>query len=597
MASSNMIVLNSKFNPFSYQELLAPVVASDTEHKYIQEEESKLQALADSWQSKLNPDVDKKAYAQYSQYIQGLKDQSEALARSGLTPGARKNLADLRAGYATNIVPIETAYTTRAQRADEQRKLSLTDPSYLHEKDLGSTSLDEFISNPNLSSKGISGSYFTKAVGDAAEQMSKEMRTDEGKQKWKSILGHQYFEKIDKYGFSAKEVLDAVNHNPNAAAELTKLVKNAVDSSGIREWGDDNTIKRAFDYAHQGLYHAIGTSQSKQLKDDSLDMELKRLQIEAHKKPAPNVDVPYPFAPVPKDVKGNEKVLKGFDNAKFKDDVDFINRIANNPDLINTSEDLDKKYKGFAIPNFTGVNTSGVIPKTYKPGMTDDYMGSTKRALSEQYNKGLTGLSTPTNAGAKVNVQRLQGLMSQYGVSNLKDLKFMMEDKAKRTAFIGNNYQFELTDNSLAIEKLRDRIYSKASSGHSGVFEMSQDGKLSRGSLSNSELDKLFIDDKNKPITLMHNTDHDEIVLTKGGKMYQLDPNIIDPSGKLLQKLQALKTLNNKLSTVTDSRAFDEGAAYYQNRAIEMNTELGVLLNTFQKKQSTTDSKQNYDYE
>ena len=153
----NYITLNSKFNPFSYQELLAPVQAADTEHKIIQEEEGKLQTLADAWKNKLNPELDKKAYTQYTNYINNLKSQSEALAKNGLTPTSRKSLVDARAAYSSDIIPIETAYNTRLQRADEQRKLSLSDPTYMHERDLGTASIDEFMDNPTLSSRGISG--------------------------------------------------------------------------------------------------------------------------------------------------------------------------------------------------------------------------------------------------------------------------------------------------------------------------------------------------------------------------------------------------------------------------------------------------------
>lgn len=292
MASSNMIVLNSKFNPFSYQELLAPVQAADTEHKIIQEEEGKLQTLADAWKNKLNPELDKKAYTQYTNYINNLKSQSEALAKNGLTPTSRKSLVDARAAYSSDIIPIETAYNTRLQRADEQRKLSLSDPTYMHERDLGTVSIDEFMDNPTLSSRGISGSYFTKAVADAAEQMSKETRTPEGKAKWKSILNRQYWEKIDQYGFTSKEVLDAINGNPKAAAELTKLVKNSVNSSGIMDWNNPEAIKRAYGYANQGLYHAIGTAQEKEMANRNFLDPLQRAQLNAMTPPTDPGSVP-----------------------------------------------------------------------------------------------------------------------------------------------------------------------------------------------------------------------------------------------------------------------------------------------------------------
>ena len=279
MASSNMIVLNSKFNPFSYQELLAPVQSADIEHKLIEEEEGKLETLSNVWKNKLNPELDKKAYTQYTNYLDNLKKQSESLAKSGLTPGVRKGLISARAGYTSEIVPIETAYNTRLQRADEQRKLILSDPTYMHEKDLGNTSLDEFMTNPNLSARGISGSYFTKSVADAAEQMSKEMRSNPSK--WTSILGGQAYQKLTQYGFTSDEVLKAIQGNPKAAPELTKLVKESVEASGIKDWNNEDVLKRAYGYANQGLYHAIGTSQEKEMANRNFLDPLQKAQLNA----------------------------------------------------------------------------------------------------------------------------------------------------------------------------------------------------------------------------------------------------------------------------------------------------------------------------
>ena len=62
-------------------------------------------------------------------------------------------------------------------------------------------------------------------------------------------------------GFSSDAVLQAIQDNPNAAPQLTRIIEDAVDSSGIRNWGDQATIARAIDYAKQGLWSAVGETQ------------------------------------------------------------------------------------------------------------------------------------------------------------------------------------------------------------------------------------------------------------------------------------------------------------------------------------------------
>ena len=154
----------------------------------------------------------------------------------------------------------------------------------MHERDLGTVSIDEFMDNPTLSSRGISGSYFTKSVADAAEQMSKQMRSNPSK--WTSILDGQAYQKLTQYGFTSDEVLKAIQGNPKAASELTKLVKESVEASGIQDWNNEDVLKRAYGYANQGLYHAIGTSQEKEMANRNFLDPLQRAQLDAMN-PAP----------------------------------------------------------------------------------------------------------------------------------------------------------------------------------------------------------------------------------------------------------------------------------------------------------------------
>lgn len=82
-------------------------------------------------------------------------------------------------------------------------------------------------------------------------------------------------------GFDSKEVLKAINDSPDAAPELTNLVKNTVDASGIKEWDNPKAILRAYQYAKEGLYHAIGQSTAKNLKNEDYLNPMQRAQLAA----------------------------------------------------------------------------------------------------------------------------------------------------------------------------------------------------------------------------------------------------------------------------------------------------------------------------
>ena len=102
--------INTQFRPMSYQEMLAPVVAADTEHKAIEEQQENLRSLSSQWEQKLAGEKDNKLRNIYKGYIDKINEQSGILSSQGLTPGARRDLANLKSSYVKEIVPIEEAY-------------------------------------------------------------------------------------------------------------------------------------------------------------------------------------------------------------------------------------------------------------------------------------------------------------------------------------------------------------------------------------------------------------------------------------------------------------------------------------------------------
>jgi hypothetical protein len=63
--------------------------------------------------------------------------------------------------------------------------------------------------------------------------------------------------------------MKAILNSPDADAVLTGLVEGAVNTSGVKNWGDAKTLARAYDYARQGLYSAIGETDYQQLTDQA----------------------------------------------------------------------------------------------------------------------------------------------------------------------------------------------------------------------------------------------------------------------------------------------------------------------------------------
>ena len=253
------LVINSQFKPFSYQEMLAPTLMATQAHQELENQYGELATKASVWEEMANEQTDPYAYKMYKTYANDLEEQAGQLAREGLNAASRRDMLNMRARYSKEITPIEQAYTARQKQAEEQQKALLQDPTLMLSRRASTTSLDDYIRNPQLAYESYSGKLITAQAASAASALAKEMQ--EKPRKWRSILGNSYYETMMQKGFSSQAVLQAIQDNPNAAPQLTRIVEDAINSSGVRDWGDQATIARAIDYAKQGLWSAVGETQ------------------------------------------------------------------------------------------------------------------------------------------------------------------------------------------------------------------------------------------------------------------------------------------------------------------------------------------------
>ncbi len=266
------LVINSQFKPFSYQEMLAPTLMATQAHQELENQYGELATKASVWEEMANEQTDPYAYKMYKTYANDLEEQAGQLAREGLNAASRRDMLNMRARYSKEITPIEQAYTTRQKQAEQQQQALLQDPTLMLSRRAATTSLDDYIRNPQLAYEAYSGKLITAQAASAASALAKEMQ--EKPRKWRSILGNSYYEAMMQKGFSSQAVLQAIQDNPNAAPQLTRIVEDAINSSGVRNWGDQATIARAIDYAKQGLWSAVGENS---ISDSLITGELRWL--------------------------------------------------------------------------------------------------------------------------------------------------------------------------------------------------------------------------------------------------------------------------------------------------------------------------------
>ena len=320
------LVINSQFKPFSYQEMLAPTLMATQAHQELENQYGELATKASVWEEMANEQTDPYAYKMYKTYANDLEEQAGQLAREGLNAASRRDMLNMRARYSKEITPIEQAYTARQKQAEQQQQALLQDPTLLLSRRASTTSLDDYIRNPQLAYESYSGKLITAQAASAASALAKEMQ--EKPRKWRSILGNSYYEAMMQKGFSSQAVLQAIQDNPNAAPQLTRIIEDAINSSGVRDWGDQATIERAIDYAKQGLWSAVGETQYQILQNPEYLNPLQRAQLKKLKRelnPTPtgglalNPSNIYSSRELSKDEKNYNSALKNYSQYFYRD--------------------------------------------------------------------------------------------------------------------------------------------------------------------------------------------------------------------------------------------------------------------------------------
>ena len=284
------LVINSKFQPFSFERYIQPYQMYGEAYKEIENQYGELATKANVWDEIANEQTDPYAYKMYKTYSNDLEEQAGQLAREGLTPASRQNMLRMKQRYSSDIVPIEQAYQRRQELVDEQRKLLTQDNTLMFDKNASMLSLDDLIKNPQLTYQSYSGATLAKQVATAAQNLAKNMR--ENPRKWRDILDKQYFETIMQHGYRPEEIIQVLQNDPNASSVLKSIVEDAVGSSNIASWGDKDTLNRAYEYARQGLWNAVGETQYQTLQNQSYLNPLQKLQKrKLEREPEPNTTV------------------------------------------------------------------------------------------------------------------------------------------------------------------------------------------------------------------------------------------------------------------------------------------------------------------
>ena len=248
------LVVNSTFNPYSLQELL-PIYQANAQAQYQAEEAfSQLQMKADQWEKLANNAQDADVYSKYKSYSNQLKEAANDVLNNGINAASRRNLMNMRAQYASNIIPIEEAYNKRQQQAQVLWQARLQDPTLIAQ-DPSELGLSYYMKNPSYTPQSYSGKLLTAQSAQAAQNLAKTL-SSYGKGEPIDSYTNTF---IQKHGLTRNDIQKYLNGETTATNKvLGAIYQQVYDSSQIGNWANENQRRQAANFIKQGMWSAIG---------------------------------------------------------------------------------------------------------------------------------------------------------------------------------------------------------------------------------------------------------------------------------------------------------------------------------------------------
>ena len=508
------LVINSKFKPFSYQELLQPALMATQAHQALEDAYGELDTKASIWDNLTEGST--KAKAQYQKFASDLAKEAEQLSKYGLSPASRQAMLNMRGRYSRDILPIEQAYKKREAQALAQQNALMRDPTLLFNRMAAETNLDEYLANPNLDYRVYSGAMLEKQVSDAVSALAKSVRNDPQVQKtlMNKLLPYQY-ELVRQSGFDPETVRATIMGTEGGSKVLSDIVDNTIAASDINDWtyasdvDKAKILRTARANANRGLWSSVGETKYDKLIDTyGMQSALNTQELAKEKELA--------------------RYKAGLTNPPI-DGNPLYRRIANTTVVKNT-QDLRSDLEFLKSIDNGGLNKLSKKRQTIEPGpITSSYiLGSTgNRAkastIPSEYEKALARYRA---------IARKHGLnVNSWGPNASKTLIGKLNKDIENNVIRASTYQLNMTDQSQVAQILGENSNTMFmdNRGRSGLREILENGKLGNR-LDADAAGILFGEGKNFNLSYNPNRGYQLSYMDKDNKFHsvEVDPELLN---------------------------------------------------------------------
>lgn len=264
------LVVNSKFQPFSFDRYLQPYQIYGQNYKEIEEQYTDLSTKAGIWDGLANEKTDPYTYKMYKTYANDLENQASQLASEGLNTVSRKNMLNMRARYSKEIIPIEQAYKARTEEAAEQYKGRAA--GMVYEGDASTASLDRYLNNPSIRFNQANSQEGFKRVATTASALSKGLRDYRNGKRLDPYVKTW----LQEHGYKDTDVAKAINDiqrlingdtDVDTNGVLNSILQDELNVSGVGKWSNKAAVMDYFSRVAPALYQAVGQTQVSPYED------------------------------------------------------------------------------------------------------------------------------------------------------------------------------------------------------------------------------------------------------------------------------------------------------------------------------------------
>lgn len=244
------LVVNSKFQPFSFERYIQPYQIYGQAYEKRQEAYDKLAEDSSKWGEQLDPSS--QAYGMWKSFQDEITQAADSLSSQGLTINNRKALSNVRKSYGNKIKAIEEADKRMQAQATLRQQMQAKDSSIEYKSGL---KIDDFLHGKSGNNESLSGATMRAETADMASKLGQSIYSNPS---FSKVMGGSYWQIAQANGYSP-DVLGYIK-----SGEWKKLAhgKNASDADNKLY----NDIKQVADLYTSQINRTKGYSQDAQAR-------------------------------------------------------------------------------------------------------------------------------------------------------------------------------------------------------------------------------------------------------------------------------------------------------------------------------------------